>query len=190
MVAVIDTTDGNVEGFSLSGLADCGQVVPVPGSTNDVLVSCRGYAETFFGDEGPTRATTGIVRLTLGVDGSVSEVSGWRASEDTQSALASWNVVSLGGDSVMAVAFGDFVAGTNDRVFQIHLTTGAQTLLFEGGGQFVVGDAAFDGQGLLLIPDAATATVRRFTFSGDSVSEDSPVSLEPNDLPPRQVYAL
>ena len=183
-IAIVDPSDGDIEAVELTGLANCGQVVPVAGSTTDVLVSCIGYSNVGFGDAAGERATAGIARISVsGGTGNVEAI--WRVADDADNLTSVYSIVSLGGDTVAAVAPGDFVA-VNDELFQIDLGTGAQTSIATSGGSFVLGQGVFDGTSLLLVPDS-TAGVRRFDTSAD-FAEGEAVTIGP--LPPTMVRAL
>ena len=184
-VAIVDPAEATVVGVELTGLANCGTVVPVAGTTDEVLVSCLGYSDAGFGDAAGERATAGIARISV-TDGTANVESLWRVSDEDANRLSVYSIVSLGGDSVVAVAPGDF-ATTTDALVQVNLSTGAQTTIVDAGGSFVLGQGAFDGASLLLVPDSEVG-VRRFDAS--DFSEDSPITIGPSALPPRMIRAL
>ena len=189
-VALVDVDDLSVEGFTLPGsLANCDQVLPVTGSTTDVIVSCKGYSNLGFGDEPGERATTGIVRLTIDAEGMATVVSSWEAASTVDGPIPAWNTVSLGGDIVVTVDFGDFVAETDDVLYRIDLSDGETTEVATASGQFKFGQGAFR-DGLLIVPDAEAGALRRFSVSGATLTEGDPVTVGPAALDLRSVRSL
>lgn len=185
-VAIVDPSDGSIESVELTGLANCGQVVQVAGTTDEVLVSCLGYSNVGFGDAAGERATAGIARISVSAGAGTVE-SIWRVSDDDDNLMSVSSIVSLGGDSVVGVVPGDFVA-VNDQLMHVDLDTGVQTSVATSGGSFVLGQGAFDGDSLLLLPDSGTG-IRRFDTS-DDFSEGEAVTIGPEALPPTIVRAL
>lgn len=184
-VAIVDPSDGSVDALELTGLANCGQVVPVAGTDDEVLVSCVGYSDVGFGDLAGERATAGIARISLS-GGAANIESLWRVSDDDDHLLSVYALVSLGGDSAVAVAPGDFVA-TNDDLMHVDLGTGTQTSIVVGDGSFVIGQGAYDGTSLLLVPDTSMG-IRRFDTS--DFSEQESVTIGPGALPPALIRRL
>lgn len=196
-VAVLEPAGGAVEAVALPGLANCGEVDPVPGRPALAAVTCSGetwdpQAGTWAGEEA-RRATAGVALLELGADGAVRVRATWRAAEHpAQPSFNAW-AVPLDAERVVATAMGDFGRGIDDRVGVLGLDGAETTLLMEADDAFVVGDGAFDpASGLLLIPDAHAGAVRRFRREGDGALRP----LEPVDvagcrgLPPREVRRL
>lgn len=183
-VAIVDPSDSSVTGVELTGLANCGQVVPVAGTDDEVLVSCLGYSNVGFGDVAGERATAGLARISL-PSGNIESL--WRVSDDEARLLGVYGLVSLGGDVAVAVAPGDFVA-TNDTLVRVDLGSGEQTTIVTGDGSFVLGQGAYDGTSLLLVPDTGVG-VRRFDTS-DGFSEQEAVTIGPSALPPTMIRAL
>lgn len=185
-VAVVDPSDSSVTGVELTGLANCGQVIPVTGSTTEVVVGCLGYSNVAFGDAAGERANAGIALISI-ADGVASVDQIWRVSDDDSRRTSVSTLISLGGNLVAAVAPGDF-ATTNDNLMQIDLESGEQTSIFEASGSFVVGQGAFDGDSLLVVPDS-TMGVRRFDTS-DDFSEQAVTTIGPAALPPTLIRRL
>ncbi len=186
---VLVADDGTVTSHTLTGLANCGRVQPVAGTSDEVLVTCTGYSDLGFGEPTGERATAGHVRLRI-EGGNATEISSWRAADDATSAMAVYGPVSLGGDRLVAVAPGEFDGSVGDRLFVVDLSSGAQTELLEAGAAFVLGDGAYDGDELLLVPDANDGTVRRFTVTASAVTEGTAVPVGPAALPPRSIRML
>jgi len=188
LVALIHLPSGRVAGFDLPGaVANCGRVLPVLDDRMDVIVSCVGYSDLGFGEEEGTRATAGIVRLRVDDEGGAEVVSRWLAAEDGDAPLAGWNTVSLGGDLVATVAYGEVARGTTDRLLRIDLGAGEVTPIATSEQVFVFGSGAFLPGGPLLLPDADQGAVRRFLPEGDGFVEAAPVTLGPRALPPRSI---
>ncbi len=188
-VAVVDIA-GTIERVDLAPLADCGVVLPVPGTLDEVIVACNGYSDAGFGEETGTRATAGLVRLRVGAEGT-TEVDRWDAESDEFSALSTWSPIPLGGPFVLAIALPDFASTFVDELYLVNVATGTQTLAFEADGAFVLGQGALAGT-LVLLPDATedAATVHRLTWDGSTLTETASVDVGPASLPPRSVIAL
>ena len=182
MVAIVDASNNSVTTHTLAGMSNCGQVVAVPETPDEVIVACRGYSTVSFSDEAGVRATAGLVRLRVG--SSVEEISSWRASADTASMLAVWNVVAIGGDRVAAV---EQRSTGNDRLVLTDLSEGTQQMVLEAAMPFVLGQGAYDGV-TLWIPDAAAMRLR--SFAGARLAEGDSVSVGPAALPPREIRRL
>ena len=189
MVAVVDLDDASVEGLELPGLESCGRTVPVPGEPSKVVVACVGFAQPF-GDEPQVRASSGIALLGVGEDGAVIEEL-WRVADDPTSAIAVNAVIAIDATRVLGVASGDF-ATTSDRLYLIDLQTGAQELVLESTGSFVLGEPAYDPQSeMLYVPDAAENVVLELAADGAGFVELGSSTIAPGvGLPPTKVYLL
>ena len=191
-VALVDpASPSSFVTLSLAGLRNCGTVVPVPGDATRAMVSCTGHSSTF--DASEARLTAGVVLVHL-ESGVLSEERRWVAAESTDRATAVQGIVALSANEFVAAEYGDFFAGTNDRVVRVDLTTGAQTVLFTAAGAFVIGTMAFDPTSdLLLIPDASFGAeqLRRFTVGAESVTEGTGLPLtRDRGLAPRHAYLI
>ncbi|MBT8452528.1 MAG: hypothetical protein KJO40_11220 [Deltaproteobacteria bacterium] len=189
MVAVVDLDDASVEGLELPGLESCGRTVPVPGEPSKVVVACVGFAQPF-GDEPQVRASSGIALLGVGENGAVIEEV-WRVADDPMSAIAVNAVIAIDAARVLGVASGDF-ATTSDRLYLIDLETGAQELVLESSGSFVIGEPAFDPLSeMLYVPDAAENAVLELAADGGGFVELGSSTIAPGvGLPPTKVYLL
>ena len=189
MVAVVDLDDASVEGLELPGLQSCGRTVPVPGEPSKVVVACVGFAQPF-GDEPQVRASSGIALLGVGENGAVMEEV-WRVADDPTSAIAVNAVIAIDARRVLGVASGDF-ATTSDRLYLIDLETGAQELVLESTGSFVIGEPAYDPQSeMLYVPDAAENEVLELAADGGGFVELGSSTIAPGvGLPPTKVYLL
>ena len=103
-------------------------------------------------------------------------------------AVAVNGIVALSADEFVAVEYGDFIAPTDDAVYRVRISTGAQEQLGTASGQYVMGTSAYDADsGLLLVPDAS-AGLRRFTLEAAAATEGAPVPLSmARGLAPRHV---
>lgn len=185
VVALVDPSDGTVTSLTLTGLRNCGTLVPVPEDSTRALVACTGHSGSF--DPLEVRASAGVVVVHLDADALVEEAR-WEASTDELSAVAVNGIVALSADEFVAVEYGDFVAPTNDKAFRVVISTGVQTELVEADGQYMIGTSAFDPvSGLLLVPDASEG-LRRFTLAETTFTEGTVVALTTTrGLPPRHV---
>lgn len=201
MVALVDLETRAIEGLPLPGLANCTQVVPVPDDDTRVAVGCTGFYRRV------TRDEAGIAMLRL-EDGELTVERLWRAKDDPALAEATSCLVALDAEQVIAVETGASEsddddgkpagAATRDRLYQLDLAAGEQTLIFEAEGRFVIGSAAYDPRRrILLVPDASTdararptAGVRRFERGETGAFEALDVIAIDPILPPRQVRAI
>jgi hypothetical protein len=200
MVALVDLSSKKVAKLELPGLQSCGQVVPVPDDRTRAAVACTGV---YFGDA-PT--TAGLAMLHL-EGGALSIEHIWRAADDEGAAVTRYGLVALSATEVVAVAAGQSEVkrggkvvseSSHDKAYVVDLETGEQTELCEAGGQYVLGDGAFNPRrNLLLLPDATVdgegkplAGVRRFERGDDgSFSELELLDIDPI-LPPREIKPI
>lgn len=189
MVAVVDLADESVEGLELTGLASCGNAVPVPGAPSKVIVACIGFAQPF-GDESQLRASSGIALLDV-ADSGVTLERVWRVSDHPMSAIAVSSIVAIDEDRVLGVANGDFATST-DRLYMMSLTSGAQEPVYQSTGSFVVGISAYDPDNQrLFVPDAARNVVVELDAGEGGFVERGATEIAPDiGLPPTQVYLL
>lgn len=188
VVALVDPSNGTVTSLSLSGLRNCGTLVPVPGDDTRAMVACTGHSAFF--DAAEVRASAGIV-VVRRVDDALVEDARWAAGDDALSAVAVNGVVAISADEFVAVEYGDFIAPTDDAVYRVVISTGAQTLLGTADGQYQLGTSAYDdASGLLLVPDASEG-LRRFTLTEANATEGTSVPLSTTrGLAPRHVAVV
>ncbi len=195
--AIIDPVAGKITGkVALTGLKNCGEVVPVADSTDRALVGCIGDFNVGLGPD------TGIVMLEIDGDGAASIVESYRVADHAGAAATGQYLASLGGTRVVAVASGStdpttFEVVAPDRAYIVDLATGTQELLYESTGAFSLGTPAFNPDtGILLIPDAGSFEkpvygVRRFRVDGEKVEDDGFVEVAASTtLAARQVHRL
>ena len=121
----------------------------------------------------------------------IAEEARWEADADLLSAVSVNGLTAISADEFAAVEYGDFVTNSDDGVYRVTISTGAQTQLGTTTGQYMLGTLAYDtNSGLLLVPDA-DAGLRRFTLSAESVTEGALVPLTmTRGIPPRHAYLL
>jgi hypothetical protein len=189
MVVVVDLEDESVSGVEIPGLQSCGNTVPVPGAPSKVVVACVGFAVPF-GEETQVRASSGIVLLDVG-EGGVTIEHVLRVADHPDRAIAVNSVVAIDAQRVVAVSTGDFVT-TVDELYLIDLATGAQELVHDSTGSFVIGLSAYDPDSeMLYVPDVAENAVVEFAVNEDSFVETGSPEIAPGlSLPPTKVYLL
>jgi len=189
MVALVELIDDSVTGLELPGFKSCGHLVPVPGAPSKVVVACVGFSQPY-GEEAQIRASSGIVLLDVGEGSAVIERV-WSADEHPSSAIAVNSVVAIDEERVVGIANGDF-ATTTDRLYLINLVTGAQELVHEASGAFVIGLSAYDpASEMLYVPDAARNAVLELTADEGGFTEIGSTEIAPGlGLPPTKVYLL
>jgi hypothetical protein len=198
MIAVVDPDAGKYVGsLALKGISNCGEIRPVLDEKNDVLVACIGT----WGDEG---AAAGIVRVHVDDAGKASVVHQFRVADHDSAADTNANVVSLGGDRVVAIAAGTLdpttmKPSTTDAAYSVDLKSGKQQMIWKSAGAFSLGIPAFDSEtNALLIPDAGDMDkplegVHRFLVDPDThdISDDAFVKVAASTtLAAREVHAL
>lgn len=188
-IAIVDVQTRAVTGFELSGLANCSEVGPVRGASDQVLVGCSGFR-----GQGSDPRTTGGIALVRIANGAGQLLHIWRAAEHPNDPTATNNVFSLGGTLVGAVSFGAREAAAMgsmpatparpDQLLVLDLATGVVLReLFRAEAPYSLGGGLFDPDtGLVLVPDASvdankrpTAGVRRFRFTAPSTFEELPL---------------
>jgi hypothetical protein len=191
IAAIVDLTDESVEELPLGeGMANCGDVTPVPGAPSRVMVGCLGFSNPF-GDPVQTRASAGFVLLEVDADGASIEQT-WRASTNPSSAVAVDNHVTVDETRVAGVQFGDFGTGTPDQLQLTNIETGEQTLVHESAGPFEIGESAYDPTtGRLYVPDSGANAVLVFEIDEGGVTRIDAVTIAPGTgFLPRSVYYL
>jgi len=153
-LAIVDLERGRlVSTLKLEGLSNCGEIKPVPGETQSLIVACIGA----YGDGG---AKSGLLKVTVDDAGKAKIQHAFRKADHEDAANTNSNVASLGGNIVVAVAAGRIDPETMkpaevDTLYRVDLASGEQEALWESEGAFVLGMPAFAAStGLLLVPDA------------------------------------
>lgn len=185
VVVSIDLDDETVQSITLTGLRNCGSIAPIPG-TRSVMVVCVGWSNAGFTDEVGTRATAGIVRLDVAADGSPTEALRWEVASNAESLRATSGLIAIDAERVLGVAAGNF-GDVGDRLVETHLATGAQRVVLEAEGSFVLGSGARVGTGFM-IPDASDPPALRRLDA--ELVEGTSLSVGPAALPPRAIRAL
>ncbi|MBX3250371.1 MAG: hypothetical protein KF901_24565 [Myxococcales bacterium] len=186
VVVAVDTSDDSVRSVTLTGLRNCGSIAPVPAAPRSVMVACAGWSNVGFADEAGARATAGIVRLEVAEDGALTETLRWEVASDAESLRATSGLIALDAERVLGVAAGNFV-DQGDRLVETHLGTGAQRVVLEADGSFVLGSGARVGT-TIFVPDASEPpTVRRLNAE---LVEGTSLQVGPATLPPRAIRAL
>jgi hypothetical protein len=189
MVAVVDLEDDSIVGLELSGLASCGNALPVPEAASKVLVACVGFAQPF-GDEPQVRASAGLVLLEVSASGVQIERI-WRVADHPSGAIPVNSVIAIDDRRALGVATGNFVDSV-DQLYLIDLVTGEQELVLESGGSFVIGLSAYDPDSrMLYVPDAFENAVIELAADADGFVELGSTEIAPGlGLPPSKVYLL
>lgn len=197
LIAVVDPIAGTLtDSLKLEGLTNCGEVKPVLGNSTQVLVACIGA----WSDSG---ATAGLVKVTIDGQGKATLVEAFRVSEHKGAADTNTNIVSLGGDLVVAVAAGTLDSMTmkvtaEDAAYTVDLKTGKQKLIWKSLGAYSLGVPALDHDtGALLIPDAGGMDkpaygIHRFLVDPDNnITDDAFVSVAADTtLAAREAHSL
>lgn len=178
-VGILSLDDLTIARFDLDGMANCGNVMPVAGRDDAVLVSCNGAP---WGDA----ATAGIAMLSL--DGGAVTVEHTFQAE-AGSPISTFSVVSVGGSRVVAVASGDYVENTPDTLYEVDLATGSARELFMSAGAGEIGAGSFRAEtSMLVVPDASHG-LRVFDAAGEVMEEIGSVEMDAA-LPARSIRPL
>lgn len=198
-VAVIDLEAGTVEALPMPATSEtlwmqnCGHVVPVPGSSNQLVVSCAGpyeYDAEFNLQTEKKRARSGVVLIEVS-DGVASIERSWSPAVNEEAAAATSFLIALDEERVVGVADGDFNQGIPDTLYITELATGEQAQVHAGSTAYVLGLSAYDAEReILLVPDASANAVFEFAIDERGATELGSLELAPNGLPPRQIYWL
>lgn len=179
-VALVDPDTLAVTLHPLDGLRNCGEVDEVD---NTAVVTCSG--PPFVSDEEGRRADAGIVALTLGPDGTLTEVAAWRAAEHPDDPVPSGPTIPLAPDRWVSVARGEDGTDTLDRLRFFGRDPG---LLFKAE-PFTIGDGVYDpDHDLLLVPDAQRGVIRRFRAGGEELDDVETAGCR--GLEPREVRRI
>lgn len=188
-IAIVDPLTQVVDTVRIDGLANCGEVAPVAGDGDRVVVVCSGAPFTV---ESLRRAQSGLA-VVLVEAGIASVEYLYRAADHEGLPVPTHGLVSLGGTVVVVAALGDLEQDTVDRLLRVDVATGDVQELLVGGGALAFGTGAFDPTtGLLIVPEA-TAGVHRFMQALDSpeLTPLDPVAVSPcRALPAREARRL
>lgn len=129
----------------IPGGANCGQVVPVEGAADQVIVACKGYSLESFGGPGVSQ-TAGLFLVSI-EDGAGTIINSWQPEDDAAFSPV-WSILSVGGTRVVGVDIGDFATGSSDRLGLVDLSDGNTTELYEADGAFALGQGIYLGEDL------------------------------------------
>ncbi len=199
-VAVIDLDAGTVEALPMPATSEtlsmqnCGHVVPVPGSANQLVVSCGGpyeYDAEFNLNWEKKRQSSGVVLIEV-TDGVASIEQSWSPAGSEDAAAATSSLIAIDAERVAAVADGDFSLGTTDALYITEIATGEQVQVHAGSTAYVLGLSAYDpDRKILVVPDASANVLLEFAIDDEEgATELGSIEIAPNGLPPRQVYWL
>ncbi len=177
MVAVVDLATYAATGYALTGLQNCGVVLPVPGAPDRVAVRCLGYYPE-------PDAAAGLVVLEVGAGGAVTEVASYIAAEHKGEPNVTNNVVMLTTRHFVGVdqgAWGD--TADTDVVYLVDLETASATpVLTATQGTDVFGSMAYyPPTGVVLVPSRAEGLHRLRFQDGGLVYEDT-IGIFPTSL--------
>ena len=191
MVALFDLKTRKVSGLDLPDLIGCTKVLPIPGESERVLVTCGG-------DSIDVRATAGfaIVRVR---DGKATLEQRWAAKDHEELPVLSGNSVALGG-TLIAASSSSYSADEDSVFGTLDLASGKfSELLSIPGGTGNFGSPVYDTKDkLLLVPDSSadadmrpSAGVHVLTRGADGFEETDMLKVaEDTAMPARHVYPL
>lgn len=177
MVAVVDLATYEVTGHALSGLANCGLVLPVPGAPDSVAVRCLGYGV----DPG---ASAGLVVLDVGAGGAIIEAASYVAADHPDLPNATGNALMLTSRSFVGVDHGIWGDPEDpDVVYLVDLETASLTPVFTAAqGMDVFGSMAYyPPTGRVLVPSQVEGLHRLRYEAGALVHEDT-ITLYPESM--------
>ena len=188
-VALINVDSAQLTPFVLPETArNCGSVRAVPNANDLVMVACTGFARPL-GDKPQIRASSGVYVLRI-AGGQAELMRSWEPRDDVRRPLAVNNLSPLSATRFIAVDHGT-IDETGDEAFVVNMSTGEATSLFTAGAAFVIGTSSYDpSTGLLLVPDAADATLRRYRDNSGVFDLEASLTFTDDPLPPRRAYLL
>lgn len=184
MVALVDLAEQRARGVLLPGVADCGTVVPVPGNSAHVVVSCNGVAYPFSNNE-QRRTTAAIFQFEVRADRTLHQLHAWRAADHPDAPIVVPFAVSIGGTRVVASNW------EGDDLWLLDLATGDAERLVDGEETYSWGTPAWDPQsGTLWVPHRVSGLWRFAIHDHDwEALGVTPLGLSLG-LPPRHVFRL
>lgn len=150
----------------LSGLANCGEIAPIPGREDAIMVVCvgDGYRQWYAEDIRRERAGLAVVK----VEETLSLERVWRAADHPEVAPPSGGLIALDDARALVIAAGSLE--THDRILLIDFETEAAHALHESDEPFVLGRGVYDQEkARLLIPDASRGILRA-SWNGEVAS--------------------
>jgi len=182
-----------VQTLSLSGVSNCGRLMPVPGTSN-YAIACTGPLN--FNGSSTDLSHSALVLLELDRQGDLTEQSRWLAADIAQEPLQ--HDVDFANEHIALVKTQTGLQGTtNNRLLAVNLDDNSITELAQArqsadgtgkGAMFGTVVCSPNCSSLCLMADSDQAVVRRFDFSAGSPVELAPVTITPNvPLYPRQL---
>lgn len=191
-LAIVNLSNLGATLHELTGFQNCGKLSVAPDDASRLFVSCDGFAVPF-GEETQVRASGGIAVVTVDPSsGETTTEAGLALATRPSMPLIRSTVTALSSTEFVAVATGDFVAGTKDRLYYVDLSTEEFTLIAESD-PFGLGRPAYDpDEKLLLLPDGSFSApgIRRFRWDGGDVFDEKEIEMVDPALAPRQIYRL
>jgi len=195
-MAVVDPRSGDITAHvPLSPLRNCGQVTPIPGAPERVLVACIGN----WAGLGPE---SGLAIVEVDADGSARVVMRYDLSDHGGAVVATQNVISLGGTLALGTSGGAIDAQSGevsapDAAYLIDLADGTQRSVLQSTGAFSLGVAAYDAAaGIVLLPDAGSLDAPRLGIhrlhlhDAELTPDDFITVADDTGLAARQVHRL
>jgi hypothetical protein len=186
--AIVNLDTGEVTKLPLEGLANCPEVVPVPGEPNRAVIACAG--PTFAQGPSGRRRAAGLAQVHVPQNGQARVEHVWRAADHPDAPVLTHGAVTLGDGTLVAVAMGG--EGTGDRLVHVDLRSGGTRTVLRTDEPFVLGPGTYDPEGgLLLVPDASAGVRRWRVHSGANFEPIRTVDASPcRDLGAREIRPL
>ena len=168
-IVVIDPATDQVTGvIDIPGAQNCGAMTYVA-ATQRLFVSCGGA----YGAPGVQVATSAVVAIDLGPTGP-AVVARVAAASAANLPFSNTALAALDGNTVLAVAVGDFSGNPPDSLWLLPFDGQAPAKLFTASESFALGAVLFDGEhGRALLADGPTmgpAYLRTFDLAAGALT--------------------
>lgn len=176
-VVVVDPTSDKVTGtIDLTGLQNCGPIVPVPGMPKALAVSCAGA----FADGADQIKASGIALIdTTTTPPTVTNVAAMGFGRP----VSAFDLAVVNAGLGLVVVPGDFDGKFTDEVWRFDFAGGAPQLVLGGKASFTLGGLVYDPTSQRVFvgdADAKNPRVRMMDVSGLSPVELTPVISDPD----------
>lgn len=176
-VVVVDPVSDTVTGsIDLTGLQNCGPIVPVPGLPKALAVACAGA----FADGANAIKASGIALIdTSTTPPTVSPVMAAGFGRP----LSAFDLVVVNASLGLVVVPGDFAGTSPDEVWRFDFVGGAPQMVLAGKASFTLGGLVFDSKSqrvLLGDADAKNPRVRVMDISSGVPVEAAPIDSDPS----------
>jgi hypothetical protein len=184
-VVVVDPTTDTVTGtIDLTGLQNCGPIVPVPGLPKALAVACAGA----FADGANQIKASGIALIDTST---IPPIVTPLVATAFGRPVSVFDLVVVGPGLGLAVVPGDFAGTVTDQLWRFDFTGGAPQMVLSAGMSFTLGGLVYDStsqRAFIGDADAKNPRVRVIDVSSGALAELAPIVSDPEQgLLPRNL---